>query len=109
MAGMLERPDRRRRWDLGAIRLCISAGAPLTRDVYDAFRARFGVALRQLYGLTAAGDATANLAPEAELDPLSVGTALPGVTVTIEDVRGNVATDGGVGEIVVRSAAAAGG
>ena len=37
MARMLATTDPRRRWDLSSLRLCFSAGAPLTRDVYDAF------------------------------------------------------------------------
>ncbi len=109
MARMLAATDRRRSWDLGAIRLCFSAGAALTRDVYDPFLARFGVPLRQIYGLTAAGDVTVNLAPLAALDPSSVGTPLPGVDLRIEDAAGRPVAEGGEGEIVVRSAAAAGG
>jgi len=109
MARMLETTDRRRSWDLGAVRLCFSAGAPLTGDVYEPFLARFGVPLRQIYGLTAAGDVTVNLAPFAELDPLSVGVPLPGVDVAIEDAQGCAVPRGREGEIVVRSAAAAGG
>ena len=109
MARMLETTDRRRRWDLGALRLCLSAGAPLARDVFDAFTARFGVPLRQLYGLTAAGDVTANLAPIGELDPGSVGAPLAGVDVAIEDGDGRPLPRGESGEVVVRSASAAGG
>ena len=109
MARMLATTDQRRRWDLSAIRLCISAGAPLTRDVYDAFAARFGVPIRQLYGLTEAGDVALNTAPLSELDPTSVGQPIGTVRVTIEDAQGLEVGAGAVGEIVVRSASATGG
>jgi long-chain acyl-CoA synthetase len=109
MARMLVSTDRRRRWNLDALRLCISAGAPLTRDVYDAFATRFGVRIRQLYGLTEAGDVALNMAPEAELDPLSVGRPIGAVRVTIEDAEGAPVAPGATGEIVVRSPSAMGG
>lgn len=109
MARMLVATDRRRHWDLSALRLCISAGAPLTRDVYDAFAARFGVAVRQLYGLTEAGDVALNMAPVAEIDPASVGRPIGTVRVTIEDAAGAEVAPGESGEIVVRSASAVGG
>lgn len=109
MARMLATTDVRRHWDLGALRLCISAGAPLTRDVYDAFAARFAVPIRQLYGLTEAGDVAMNLAPAAELDPESVGRPVGNVRVTIEDAEGAEMPAGTVGEIVVRSPSAMGG
>jgi long-chain acyl-CoA synthetase len=109
MARMLATTDRRRAWDLSALRLCISAGAPLTRDVYDAFLARFGVPIRQLYGLTEAGDVAINMAPVAELDPASVGRPMATVRVTIEDADGAAVSNGVCGEIVVRSPSAMGG
>jgi len=109
MARMLAATDRGRPWDLSALRLCISAGAPLTRDVYDAFHARFGVVIRQLYGLTEAGDVALNMAPIAELDPASVGRPIGNVRVTIEDASGAEVAPGATGEIVVRSPSAVGG
>ncbi len=109
MARMLVATERGRRWDLAALRLCISAGAPLTRDVYDAFLERFAIPIRQLYGLTEAGDVTLNTAPLAELDPITVGRPIGAVRVTIEDPAGAEVAAGAVGEIVVRSASATGG
>src|SRR6266404_4354748 len=109
MARMLVTTDRARRWSLDALRLCISAGAPLTRDVYDAFLTRFGVPIRQLYGLTEAGDVALNTAPLAELDPTSVGRPVGTVRITIEDAGGAEIAPGTTGEIVVRSDSAMGG
>jgi len=106
---MLATTDRRRTWDLDALRLCFSAGAPLAPEVFSGFRARFGVPVRQLYGLTEAGSVTLNTAATTELDPESAGTPLGNVRVTIEDADGRAVAPGASGEIVVRSPAAAGG
>ena len=107
MLRMLAATDRRRRVALDALRLCLSAGAPLPREVFLAFRDRFGVAVRQLYGLTEAGSVTCDLAEDA--DPETVGRPLGNVAVTIEDDHGNALPAGARGEIVVRSPAAVGG
>ncbi len=109
MVRMLATTERRRRWELSALRYCISAGAPLTRDVNDAFVERFGIPIRQLYGLTEAGVVALNTAPPTELDPASVGQPIGNVEVTIESPQGMEVEPGAVGEIVVRSPAAMGG
>jgi len=109
MVRMLTATDRRRRWDLGALRLCFSAGAPLTREVFDGFHARFRVPVRQLYGTTEAGSIALNTAASDALDPASVGRPLGSVRVTIEDEHGRELPLGEDGEIVVRSPAAEGG
>jgi long-chain acyl-CoA synthetase len=68
--------------DLSSLRLCFSAGTALPRETADAFRARFGVPVRQLYGCTEAGTLTADLDPEPVAD--SVGTPVGRVEVRIE-------------------------
>ena len=109
MLRMLAATDRRRHFDLGALRLCLSAGAPLPREVFDAFADRFGVRVRQLYGLTEAGSVTCDLAPPDTVDPGTVGTPLGTVVVTVEDDQGRALPAGTPGEIVVRSPAVEGG
>jgi long-chain acyl-CoA synthetase len=109
MLRMLAATDRRRRWDLSALRLCLSAGAPLPLEVFHAFRERFGVRARQLYGLTEAGSVACDLAPIDHVDPATVGRPLGTVVVTIEDQAGHALPPGELGEIVVRSAAVEGG
>ena len=109
MLRMLAATDRRRHLDLAALRLCVSAGAPLPRAVFTAFRERFGVVPRQLYGLTEAGSVTCDLAASADVDPATVGRPLGNVAVTIEDDDGRALPTGERGEIVVRSPAVEGG
>ena len=68
---------------LPRLRLCISAGAPLTRAVADAFRARYGVKIHSFYGSSECGgiayDASEGDAPEG-----CVGEPLRGVTLSAE-------------------------
>ncbi len=109
MLRMLAATDPRRRWDLAALRLCVSAGAPLPAEVFAAFRDRFGVPPRQLYGLTEAGSVTCDLAAPDRVDPATVGRPLGAVEVAIEDAEGRPLAAGEIGEIVIRSAAAEGG
>jgi long-chain acyl-CoA synthetase len=109
MLRMLAATDRRRRWDLASLRLCMSAGAPLPPEVFAAFRDRFGVPPRQLYGLTEAGSVTCDLASPAQVDPRTVGRPLGAVELWIEDGDGRRPGPDTVGEIVLRSAAAEGG
>jgi long-chain acyl-CoA synthetase len=69
--------------DVSSLRLCFSAGTALPRETFDAFAARFGVPVRQLYGCTEAGTLTADLDPEPVVD--SVGTPVGQVEVRIEE------------------------
>jgi len=109
MLRTLTSAGRRRRWDLETLRWCISAGAPLSRDIANAFRDRFGVTVRQLYGLTEAGSVTLNTATSNDIDPTSVGMPLGTTTVTIVDADGLPVPPDTEGEIVVHSDAAMGG
>jgi long-chain acyl-CoA synthetase len=78
--------------DLSALRLCFSAGTALERPAFDAFRAHFGVAVRQLYGCTEAGTLTANLDPDPVATYESVGT--PVGEVRVEVVDGEIVVSG---------------
>lgn len=84
--------------DLSSLRLCISAGTPLPKSTFDAFRARSGLPLRQLYGCSEGGALALNTAP----DPVPVWDS---VGRGIGDTRFRiVAPDAdGIGEIAVQS------
>jgi long-chain acyl-CoA synthetase len=73
------------------LRLCISAGSPLTKETYQRFRERFGVPIRQLYGCTEAGSVTLNTCEDIDQSWQSVGVPLPGVELRLESEEGLVA------------------
>ncbi len=107
MLRVLAATDVHRTYDLSALRLCLSAGAPLAPAVFAAFHRRFGVRARQLYGLTETGSVTCDVGGE---DATTVGRPLAGVEVTVADVRtGADLPHGAIGHVVVRSRAAVGG
>lgn len=69
--------------DAGDLKLLVSAGEPLPRDVTDTFAARAGVAVHDSYGLTELGMVVANQPGDAA--PGSMGKALPGFDVELLD------------------------
>ena len=89
--------------DLSAMRLCLSAGNALPRSTFDAFDRRYGIPIRQLYGLTETGAVSVNLDDGPAATAASVGRPLPGVEVAILDAGGNVLARDRIGEIGIRS------
>lgn len=63
-----------------SLRLTISAGAPLPRDVAQAFAARFGQRVHNFYGSSETGGIAFDRAGRATLEG-GVGTAMRGVTI----------------------------
>jgi len=91
--------------DLGSIRLCITAGAPLTHDTYRAFRERFGISLRQLYGSTETGVVSLNLSDDIDATWDSVGAPLIGIEVDAFDENAQILPPGQEGAIGIASPA----
>jgi long-chain acyl-CoA synthetase len=79
------------------MRAAYSAGGPLPRSVFEAFGARLGVRVSQLYGASEIGSVTFN-SPGEPFDPASVGRPMRGVSIRV--LGGN----DGEGEIAVRAA-----
>ena len=93
--------------DFSSLRLCISSSAPLRSDLSRRFRERYGVYVRQLYGTTETGTISVNLSLRLEDSLDSVGTPLDGIDVEIFSENGRVLAPGEIGEIGIRSPAAA--
>ncbi len=84
-----------------SLRWCMSAGAPLAPDIRKRFEARFGVPLRQGFGLTEATFSTLG-SPDDEAGADSVGKPVFGVEVRICDAAGKPLQPGTPGEICIR-------
>jgi len=91
--------------DLSALRLCFSAANALPPATFEAFHRRFGVPVRQLYGLTEAGAVTVNADGDPWATARTVGRPLPGVDVEILDAGGKAVGAGRIGEVAIRSPA----
>jgi long-chain acyl-CoA synthetase len=72
-----------------SLRVCVSAGAPLTRATAGAFRERFGVPVRTLYGSSECGAITFDDSADSAGPEGCVGTPMPGVTIRLQ--RGRIA------------------
>ena len=89
--------------DLSRLRLCFSAGNALPRSTFEAFKRKFGVPIRQLYGLTETGAVTANLDENPEPTALSVGHPFEPIRLRIVDESGGSLEPGRIGEIAISS------
>jgi acyl-CoA synthetase (AMP-forming)/AMP-acid ligase II len=83
-------------------RVCIIS-SPISPHVFDAFRSRFGVPLRQNYSSSETGQVAVNSAPDSQVVHDSVGQPLPGVEVRVCEHPDNPAPAGEVGRIWIRS------
>jgi long-chain acyl-CoA synthetase len=101
----LARTRRAERADLGSLRLCFSAGAPLTGETFDLFLERFGHPVRQLYGCSEAGSVTINLDDDAKGTWDSVGRPMQGIELAVLDEGGLRRVRDADGEILFRSRA----
>ncbi|MGH8773895.1 MAG: class I adenylate-forming enzyme family protein [Jiangellaceae bacterium] len=93
----------------GSLRLCFTAGAPLSRETFDLFRERLGVPVRQLYGCSEAGSVTINLDDDAAGTAASVGRPMKGIDLRVVGENGETCGPGGTGEVIFASPALAAG
>lgn len=91
--------------DLASLRLAFTAGAPLTREIFEACDKRFGIPVRQLYGCSEAGSVAINLDDDAVGTAESVGRPVRNVEIRIRDEHGAPCPPGVAGEIVIASPA----
>lgn len=85
-----------------APQVCVVSGR-LSAPVCDAFRRRFGVPLRQLYGTTETGAVTMDSAPPHLVRSEAAGLPLPGVRVRIGDDPRAPVPAGSLGRVWVSS------
>ena len=71
---------------LPKLRLCISAGAPLTRDVARAFREKFGRAIHSFYGASECGGICYDREGRSDVEGF-VGRAMEGVEIEASRFR----------------------
>jgi acyl-CoA synthetase (AMP-forming)/AMP-acid ligase II len=92
---------------LPSLRRAYSAGGPLPGQVGEAFRARYGVRVSQLYGATEIGSVTYGDPQSEAFDPAGVGRPMRGVAVRILDTAdprpGRPLPPGAEGQVAVRA------
>ncbi len=85
-----------------SIKLAISGSAPLDKNVAVAFEKRFGIRLREGYGLTEASPIVSMNPPEGLNKVGSVGKALTGIEVKVVNKEEVEAAPNQVGELIVK-------
>jgi long-chain acyl-CoA synthetase len=89
---------------LGPVRLVLSGSAPLSPEVVERFTAVTGIPVHQGYGLTEAAPVVTSTLCSEQLQPGSVGAALPGIELRLVDDLGRAPEGEDPGEIQVRGA-----
>ncbi len=84
--------------DFSRVWLMVSGGAPLTESIFETFKRRKGVYLRQGYGLTEAGPN--NFMADGKLK--TVGHPMPHVEIKLSDAEGKEVPAGGEGELLLK-------
>ena len=95
---LLDLPEDPAREIGGFMRLFVSGSAPLSPQVFEVFRARFGHDILERYGMS---ETLMNISNpyRGERRPGTVGLPLPGVTVRLLDESGHDVADGETGEV----------
>jgi malonyl-CoA/methylmalonyl-CoA synthetase len=101
---LLEMPDAPARRIGERARLFVSGSAPLPASVFEAFRAKFGHAVLERYGMSETLMTIGN-PYDGERRPGTVGRPLPRVEVRIVGPDGRDLEDGRTGELLVRGPA----
>ena len=105
VAHALAETRRSDRADLSSLRLCFTAGAPLSQETFDLFQSRLGLPVRQLYGCSEAGSVTVNLAEDVGATAASVGRPMKGVDLAVVGEHGESRGPGENGEVTFASPA----
>jgi benzoate-CoA ligase family protein len=100
-AAMLALKDAHKRWDLGSLRLCVSAGEALPDEIYSRWKERFGVEIIDGIGTTEILHIFLSNRPGASR-PGSTGLPVPGYEAVIVDDAGLPVKQGDIGNLRVK-------
>jgi 4-hydroxybenzoate-CoA ligase len=91
---------------LSSVRLCVSAGEALPKDIYHRWKKRYGVDILDGLGSTEIGHIFLSNRP-GEIRPGSTGKPVPGYELKIVDGDGNKLPQGETGTLMVKGESAA--
>ena len=90
------------RYDVSALRVCVSGGAALPVEVMRGFEEAFGCIILEGYGLSETSPVASFNHPGKPRKPGSIGTPIRGVELRVVDDEGKDVPAGEVGEIAIR-------
>ena len=88
-------------YDLSALEECTTAGEALSQDIFDTFKQKTGMSLREGYGQTELTLVTGTF-PGMDIKPGSMGKPAPGYDIDIVRADGSSCEADEVGEIILR-------
>jgi long-chain acyl-CoA synthetase len=97
--GLIHHPDVQD-CDYSRIHYLIAGGSALNIDVYNSFKKKFGIDIRQGYGITEASPVCSVNRFYRPIKPESIGQCVADVTARIVDDEGNILAPGVKGEIL---------
>ncbi len=88
--------------DVGSLRLCVSGGAALPVEILRAFERSFGCVILEGYGLSETSPVASFNHPDRPRKPGTIGQAISGVQMRVQDDAGVPLEPGTTGEIAIR-------
>ncbi len=88
--------------DVASLRLCVSGGAAMPVELLRAFEKQFGCIILEGYGLSESSPVASFNHPDRARKPGTIGQAISGVDMRVEDDEGEPVPHGDVGEIAIR-------
>jgi benzoate-CoA ligase len=100
-ASLLAVKDAEKKYDLSSIRICTSAGEALPKNIYQEWKAKFGLDILDGIGSTELMHIFISNRP-GDVMPGSSGKVVPGYTARIVDDKGHEVPDGDLGNLQVK-------
>ena len=88
--------------DVASLRLCVSGGAAMPVELMRAFEKQFDCMILEGYGLSETSPVASFNHPDRERKPGTIGQAIAGVEMRIQNDDGDPLPSGEVGEIAIR-------
>jgi long-chain acyl-CoA synthetase len=88
--------------DVASLRLCVSGGAAMPVELLRAFEREFGCMILEGYGLSETSPVASFNHPDRPRKPGTIGQAISGVEMRVQNDEGKVLPYGDVGEIAIR-------
>lgn len=107
-AALLQTAEKEERSDLGRVRMCVSAGEPLPKPIYERWRDRFGIEILDGIGSTEILHIFISNRP-GNAKPGSTGQLVPGYEAKIVDENGKELPVGETGTLLIKGESVASG
>jgi long-chain acyl-CoA synthetase len=88
--------------DTASLRLCVSGGAAMPVEIMRTFEKKFGCMILEGYGLSETSPVASFNHPDRERKPGTIGQAIAGVEMRIQNDDGDPLPPGEIGEIAIR-------